>query len=89
MEGPEPIVVREPERAERMRHRDRRGQGRRRRAFLWVARVVAVAVVFWIGLLVGRALDEEPRPGGSQTLVRTLEPVTLAPAESTVTVTVP
>jgi hypothetical protein len=50
-------------------------------------RVVVVGVVFLLGLVVGRALEDAPRPGGEQTGVRTLEPSTLSPA-GTVTVTV-
>lgn len=44
-------------------------------------------LVFYAGLAVGRALEEAPDPGGSQTLVRTLEPATLAPVTRTITVT--
>ena len=36
-------------------------------------------VVFFVGLVVGRALESAPQPGGTQTIVRTLEPLTLAP----------
>ena len=50
-------------------------------------RLLLLAVAFLIGLVVGRALEDAPRPGGAQTGVRTLEPSTLAPVE-TVTVTV-
>ena len=49
--------------------------------------VVGIVVVFLIGLVVGRAIEDAPRPGGEQTVVRTLKPSTLAPVE-TVTVTV-
>lgn len=46
-------------------------------------------VVFGVGVAVGEALHDNPRPGGTQTLVRTLEPLPLAPAaRETVTVTV-
>jgi len=48
---------------------------------------VLAALVFYAGLAVGRAIEEAPSPGGSQTLVRTLEPATLAPVTQTVTVT--
>jgi hypothetical protein len=49
--------------------------------------VVAVAFVAGIGL--GEALHDNPSPGGTQTLIRTLHPEPLAPvAPSTVTVTV-
>jgi hypothetical protein len=51
---------------------------------------VAFVVVFVVGLAVGEALHDTPKPGGSQTLVRTLQPLPLAPAAlETVTVTVP
>jgi hypothetical protein len=48
-----------------------------------------VLVVFAIGVGLGQALNDNPQPGGGQTLVRTLEPLPLAPAaRETVTVTV-
>ena len=51
--------------------------------------VVAVAVVFVVGIGVGEALHDNPKPGGTQTLVRTLKPLPVAPAaRETVTVTV-
>ena len=51
--------------------------------------VAGIAVVFGVGLAVGEALHDNPRPGGTQTLVRTLKPLPLAPAAlQTVTVTV-
>ncbi len=54
-----------------------------------VVLVVGVLVVFAVGVAVGEALHDNPRPGGSQTLVRTLRPLPLAPAaRETVTVTV-
>jgi hypothetical protein len=50
---------------------------------------VVVLVVFAIGVGLGQALSDNPEPGGQQTLVRTLEPLPLAPAaRETVTVTV-
>jgi hypothetical protein len=61
---------------------------RKRTALLWLARIVVLAVVFIVGLVVGRALEDAPKPGGEQTIVRTLEPSTLGPVE-TVTVTAP
>jgi hypothetical protein len=48
--------------------------------------VIVLAVVFFVGLAIGRAVEEEP-DAGTQTLVRTLVPTTLTPRE-TVTVTV-
>jgi hypothetical protein len=51
--------------------------------------VVLLGVVFVVGIAVGEALHDTPRPGGTQSLVRTLTPLGLAPAaRSTVTVTV-
>ena len=51
---------------------------------------IAFVVVFVVGLAVGESLHDSPKPGGSQTLVRTLQPLPLAPAAlETVTVTVP
>ena len=51
--------------------------------------VVGAAVVFAVGVALGRALSDNPRPGRQQTLIRTLRPLPLAPAaRETVTVTV-
>ena len=48
-----------------------------------------VLVVFAVGVGLGQALNDNPQPGGRQTLVRTLRPLPLAPAaRETVTVTV-
>ena len=55
---------------------------------LLVAAVLAAAV-FAVGIAVGESLHDNPRPGGTQTLDRTLKPLPLAPAaRETVTVTV-
>jgi hypothetical protein len=49
---------------------------------------VGLVLVFVVGIAVGEALHDNPSPGGTQTLVRTLEPLPLAPAaQGTVTVT--
>jgi hypothetical protein len=46
-------------------------------------------VAFVVGIAVGQSLDDNSKPGGTQTLVRTLQPLPLAPAaRETVTVTV-
>jgi hypothetical protein len=51
--------------------------------------LVGAIVVFAVGLALGKALNDNPQPGGQQTLVRTLRPLPLAPAaRETVTVTV-
>jgi hypothetical protein len=50
--------------------------------------VIGVVVVFAIGVAVGESLHDNPKPGGTQTLIRTLKPLALAPAaRETVTVT--
>ena len=74
------------------RTRDRDRERRRRpspvrRIAGWILRLVVVAAVFVAGLAIGRALEDAPEPGGTQTIVRTLEPLTVEPAERTVTVT--
>jgi hypothetical protein len=51
--------------------------------------VVGAALVFAVGIALGEALNDNPSPGGTQSLVRTLQPLPLAPAaRETVTVTV-
>jgi len=53
-----------------------------------VAAILAVAAAFVVGIGVGEALHDNPKPGGTQTLVRTLKPLPLVPvARNTVTVT--
>jgi hypothetical protein len=44
-------------------------------------------VVFFVGLAVGKAVQQAPRAGGTQTQVRTFEPATLPAVTRTVTVT--
>jgi hypothetical protein len=47
-----------------------------------------LVVVFVVGIALGEALNDSSTPGGTQTLVRTLRPLPLAPAaRETVTVT--
>ena len=54
-----------------------------------LAAVVGAVVIFVVGVAVGESLHDNPKPGGTQTLVRTLKPLPLAPAaRETVTVTV-
>lgn len=60
----------------------RRGQLR-----FWIT-AAALVVVFGIGLAIGESLHDNPSPGDTQTLVRTLRPLELPPARETVTVTV-
>jgi len=51
--------------------------------------VVGAVLLFAVGIALGEALHDNPQPGGTQSLVRTLQPLPLAPAaRETVTVTV-
>jgi len=77
-----------PPRPARARERDRRRRTSvGRRIVGWIVRLAVIAAVFFAGLAVGKALEDAPSPGGSQTIVRTLEPLTVEPRERTVTVT--
>ena len=67
----------------------RRTRAPRRNPFLRPALIgLGLLVLLLVGIAIGRALEEGPNPGGTQTNVRTLNPQPLAPAERTVTVTV-
>ena len=50
--------------------------------------LLGLVVALLVGISLGRALEDGPSPGGTQTNVRTLEPQPLPPATKTVTVTV-
>ncbi len=51
--------------------------------------VLGLALAFVLGIALGEALNDNPSPGGTQSIVRTLNPLPLAPAaRQTVTVTV-
>lgn len=71
-----------PNRAARRRPRRRRPIGR------LVAALALAVLLLLLGISVGRALEDGPSPGGTQTNVRTLDPRPLPPAGRTVTVTV-
>jgi hypothetical protein len=73
--------ARRPPRA-RPHRSDRRSRRPRR-----LVGALAIAAVFLVGLVVGMAIQDRPRPGGEQTIVNTLRVSTLAPVE-TLTVTV-
>jgi hypothetical protein len=79
MESPRSARARERERARR--------SSVGRRLVIWILRLAILAVVFFAGLAIGRAVEQAPEPGGTQTIVRTLEPLTVEPRERTVTVT--
>ena len=49
---------------------------------------IGLVAALLLGVSLGRALEDGPSPGGTQTNVRTLEPQPLPPAARTVTVTV-
>lgn len=62
---------------------------RARRPLLHPALAAAgLILALLLGISIGRALEDGPSPGGTQTSVRTLEPQPLPPAARTVTVTV-
>jgi len=69
---------------ERRRARRRR-RGVPRRA---VVALVLLVCAFAVGIALGEALHDNPKPGGKRTTQRTLRPLPLAPAHETVTVTV-
>ena len=70
------------------RERPRRRR-RRRRVPAWVLTAIGLVLAFVVGIAVGESLHDNPEPGGTQTLVRTLQPLPVAPAaRSTVTLTV-
>jgi hypothetical protein len=50
--------------------------------------LLGVVAGLLVGISLGRALEDGPAPGGTQTSVRTLQPQPLPPAPRTVTVTV-
>lgn len=69
-----------------LRSDPRRGRLPRRRVLAIVAAIVGLGLAFFIGLAIGRAIEDVPEPGGTQTVVRTLEPSTVRPEPRTVTV---
>jgi hypothetical protein len=64
----------------------RRRRKRRRSRFL--VPLLGAVVVFGLGVALGEALHDNPKPGGTQTILRTLNPLPLIPAPGpTVTIT--
>ena len=53
----------------------RRRPARRRRWPRVLVAVLAALVLFGLGVALGLALDDRPVPGGTETFVRTLEPL--------------
>ena len=62
-----------------------RPRRRRRRVPVWLIGAAALLVTFIVGVALGEALHDNPKPGGTQTVVRTLRPLTLAPLPVTIT----
>jgi hypothetical protein len=66
----------------------RRAAPRRRPWLRLLGLLVALVVVFAVGVALGEALHDNPKIGGTQTLIRTLRPLALVPvARDTVTIT--
>jgi hypothetical protein len=62
----------------------------RRKGFSWrrLVLLLLLAVAFAVGIGVGEALHDQPGVGGTQTLIRTLQPLPVTPVPpETVTVT--
>jgi hypothetical protein len=53
----------------------RRAARRRRRLPAVLAAVLCAILLFVVGLALGRALQDRPVPGGTQTSIRTLNPL--------------
>jgi hypothetical protein len=53
---------------------------RRRYKLRGLVSLLLLAVVFVLGVALGEALNDNPKPGGAQTIERTLKPLPLAPA---------
>ena len=66
-------------------HAPQRGD---RRVVFGLVGVLVVGIVFTAGIMLGESLHDTSLRTGTQTLVRTLDPLPIAPAEHTVTVTV-
>jgi hypothetical protein len=65
----------------------RRAQRRRRSIpWRWIGGIALLVVVFAVGIALGEALHDNPKPGGEKTTQRTLRPLPLAPQTVTVTV---
>jgi hypothetical protein len=65
--------------------RDRRRRRRREEVTRWGIRVAIVLVVFALGVALGQALHDNPKPGETITLERTLRIPTSGNPGSTVT----
>lgn len=73
---------------ERRNRRARPASGRRARIGRIVLVVLGLGLAFLIGMAFARTLDERPKPGRTETIVRTLTPLPQDAPTRTVTVTV-
>ena len=64
---------------------ERRRLRRRQETIRWTIRVLVVVVVFSLGIALGQAIQDNPRPGRTVTFDRTLHIPTGGPEGSTVT----
>ena len=64
---------------------ERRRLQRRREVIRWSIRVLVVALIFGLGVALGQAIQDNPRPGGTVTFDRTLRIPTAGDQGSTVT----
>lgn len=64
---------------------ERRRLQRRREVIRWSVRVLLVVLVFSLGVALGQAIQDNPRPGSTVTLDRTLHIPTTGDQGSTVT----
>jgi hypothetical protein len=64
---------------------ERRRQRRRREVFRWSVRVLLAVLIFSLGVALGQAIEDNPRPGGTVTLDRTLRVPTAGSPGSTIT----
>jgi hypothetical protein len=65
------------------RYRNERRRAKRRVSRNRIAVAIALLITFGIGVALGQALHDNPRPGGEQTLLRTLPPLTATTSRST------
>jgi hypothetical protein len=64
---------------------DRRRLRRRREVIRWSIRVLLVVLVFSLGVALGQAIQDNPRPGRTVTFDRTLRIPTAGDQGSTIT----
>jgi hypothetical protein len=61
---------------------ERRRQQRRREVIRWSIRTLVVLLVFLVGIALGQALHDNPKPGQTITVDRTLHIPTGSPAST-------